>query len=67
METEVVFGPNKEIVGFRHKWAFDEMYAAFALSGLDTNGDGVYSDEELKPLGQTNIEALEDSNISPIP
>lgn len=60
METEVVFGPNKEITGFRHKWTFDEMYATFALSGLDTNGDGVYSDEELKPLGQTNVEALKE-------
>jgi ABC-type uncharacterized transport system substrate-binding protein len=60
METDVVFGPNKEITGFRHKWTFDEGYTSFAIDGLDTNGDGVYSEEELKPLAQTNIEALKE-------
>ena len=53
METEVVLGPDKEITGFRHTWTFDEGYTNFAIDGLDTNGDGVYSEEELKPLAQT--------------
>lgn len=60
VETEVVLGPNKEIVGFRHKWTFDEMYAQFATDGLDTNGDGVFSEEELRPLAKTNVEALKE-------
>ncbi|MGA9268225.1 MAG: DUF1007 family protein [Rhodomicrobium sp.] len=60
METDVEFGDNKEIINFRHKWTFDEAYTAFAVEGLDTNGDGLYSAEELKPLAQTNIEALKD-------
>ncbi|MFZ1110262.1 MAG: DUF1007 family protein [Rhodomicrobium sp.] len=60
VETEVILGPNKEITGFRHKWTFDEMYAKFATDGLDTNGDGIYSEEELKPLADTNIEALKE-------
>ena len=60
METEVVLGPDKEITGFRHKWTFDEGYTSFAIDGLDTNGDGIYSEEELKPLAQTNIEALKE-------
>ncbi|MGA8772354.1 MAG: DUF1007 family protein, partial [Rhodomicrobium sp.] len=30
------------------------------VEGVDTNGDGLYSEEELKPLAQTNIEALKD-------
>ena len=60
VETEVVLGPGKEITGFRHKWTFDEGYTSFAIDGLDTNGDGVYSEEELKPLAQTNIEALKE-------
>jgi ABC-type uncharacterized transport system substrate-binding protein len=60
METEVVLGPDKEITGFRHKWTFDEGYTNFAIDGLDTNGDGIYSEEELKPLAQTNIEALKE-------
>ena len=60
VETEVLTGPGQEITGFRHKWTFDEMYSEFAVNGLDTNGDGVYSVEELRPLGQTNVEALKD-------
>jgi len=60
METEVVLGPDSEITGFRHTWTFDEGYTSFAIDGLDTNGDGIYSEEELKPLAQTNIEALKE-------
>jgi len=60
VETEVEMGPKQEITGFRHKWTFDEFYSEFAVQGLDTNGDGVYSEEELKPLAQTNIEALKE-------
>jgi ABC-type uncharacterized transport system substrate-binding protein len=54
----ILTGPTQEITGFRHKWTFDEMYSAFAVGGLDANSDGAYSEEELHPLGQTNIEAL---------
>ncbi len=60
VETEVMTGPNREITGFRHKWTFDEMYTEFAIAGLDTNGDGIYSEEELRPLAQTNVEALKE-------
>jgi ABC-type uncharacterized transport system substrate-binding protein len=60
METDVELGENKEIISFRHKWTFDGAYTAFAVEGLDTNGDGLYSEEELKPLAQTSIEALKE-------
>jgi ABC-type uncharacterized transport system substrate-binding protein len=58
--TAILVSPAQEITGFRHKWTFDEMYSAFAINGLDSNGDGVYSEKELQPLAQTNIEALKD-------
>jgi ABC-type uncharacterized transport system substrate-binding protein len=60
VETEIQTGPNQEITGFRHKWTFDELYSEFAVQGLDTNGDGIYSEEELKPLAQTNVETLKE-------
>jgi ABC-type uncharacterized transport system substrate-binding protein len=60
VETELVIGPNQEITAFRHKWTFDEFYTEFAVQGLDANGDGVYSEDELKPLAQTNVEALKE-------
>jgi ABC-type uncharacterized transport system substrate-binding protein len=60
VETGIETGPAHEITGFQHKWTFDEMYSAFAVDGLDTNGDSIYSQEELQPLAQTNIEALKE-------
>ncbi|MFT4080474.1 DUF1007 family protein [Rhodomicrobium sp.] len=60
MHTELQLGQNGEVVAFRHKWTFDQFYTSFAIEGMDTNGDGVYSEEELKPLAQTNVEALKE-------
>ena len=31
-------------------WEFDDLYSAFTLDGLDENGDGAYSAEELEPM-----------------
>lgn len=58
--TEVQVGPNKEITGFRHTWTFDEFYASFAVQGLDKDGDGKYSREELKPLADVNVQSLKE-------
>jgi ABC-type uncharacterized transport system substrate-binding protein len=58
METEILYNPEKAITGFRHKWSFDKLYATFAIQGLDKNGDGKYSREELQELAQVNIDDL---------
>jgi len=58
VETKLLFNEAGQITGFRHKWIFDEYYTAFALQGMDRNGDGEYDDEELEPLAKTNIESL---------
>ena len=60
VHSEIVFGPDHRITGIRHHWTFDEFYTAMAVQGLDTNGDGVYSKEELRPLAQVNVESLKD-------
>ena len=31
-------------------WEFDDLYSAFSLEGLDANGDGAYTAEELEPM-----------------
>ena len=41
-------------------WTFDEFYTAMALQGLDTDGDGKYSAEELKPLAEVNVNSLKE-------
>jgi len=60
VETKVLFNDAGAITGFRHQWIFDEYYTAFALQGMDKNGDGEYSAAELEPLARTNIESLGD-------
>lgn len=62
VQTDVLFNDAGAITGFRHEWIFDEYYTAFALQGMDRNGDGAYSPAELEPLAKTNIESLSDFN-----
>lgn len=48
------------ITGLEHVWTFDDMYTAMAIEGLDKNGDGVYSREELAELAQVNMDGMKD-------
>ena len=58
--SELIYAPDGSISGVRHAWTFDEMFATYALQGLDTKKKGEYSREELAPLAQTNVEALKE-------
>jgi ABC-type uncharacterized transport system substrate-binding protein len=60
VRSEILLDPNHQITGIRHAWNFDEFYSAMAVQGLDTNGDGVFSAEELKPLAEVNVNSLKD-------
>ena len=46
--------------GLRHRWSFDQYYAAMAIEGLDKNKDGKYDREELAELAKVNIDGLKD-------
>jgi len=60
VRSEIVFGPDHKITGIRHAWTFDEFYTAMAVQGLDADGDGVYSKEELEPLAKVNVDSLKE-------
>lgn len=60
VRSEIVFGPDHKITGIKHHWTFDEFYTAMAVQGLDKDGDGVYSKEELQPLAKVNVESLKE-------
>jgi len=60
VRSEILLDDNHQITGIRHAWTFDEFYSAMAVQGLDKNGDGVYSAEELKPLAEVNVNSLKD-------
>lgn len=58
MRTDVVFTDDGKISGIDLEWSFDDAYAQQALDGMDANGDGEYSQDELKPLTAENISSL---------
>ncbi len=59
VETTVAYeGGN--ISSLQHRWAFDEMYTAMAIQGLDVNGDGAYDRDELAELAKVNMEGLKE-------
>ena len=59
VETTVVYDGGR-ITGLKHRWVFDELYAAMAIQGLDADGDGTYTREELAELAQVNIDGLKE-------
>jgi ABC-type uncharacterized transport system substrate-binding protein len=58
--SELVYAPDGTLTGVRHAWTFDEMFAAYALQGIETKKKGVYTREELALLAQTNAESLKE-------
>ena len=54
------FDRHGRLVAIRHYWRLDAGFTAFAVQGLDKNGDGRYSAEELKPLAEENVQSLKE-------
>ncbi len=56
--AEILFDHQGRMAAIRHVWEFDPAFSAFASQGLDKNGDGKLSTEELAPLAKTNVTSL---------
>ncbi|MXN65276.1 DUF1007 family protein [Stappia sp. GBMRC 2046] len=58
--SEVIFDEAGRVTGVRHSWRFDEAFTAFAIQGLDQDGDNELTTEELQPLAKINVESLKE-------
>lgn len=54
----LVFNGAGALTGLRHQWTFDEAFSAWAVTGLDTNGDGEVSPQEMAELGAEYVSGL---------
>lgn len=59
-KAEIVFDGDGRMSAVRAIWQFDEAFTAFAVQGLDADGDGALSDDELAPLAKVNVESLKE-------
>jgi ABC-type uncharacterized transport system substrate-binding protein len=59
-KSEVVFDAKGRMTSVRQIWQFDPAFSAFAMQGLDANGDGELSDAELQPLAKVNVDSLKE-------
>ena len=62
VKTALVYSTDGKFTAVRYQWTFDEMFSTFAAQGLDANGDGKLSREELQGLAQVNVTSLKDFN-----
>ena len=60
MQTELLFATDGAVTGVRHAWTFDDMYSAFATTGMQAKIQGQFTRAELQPLAQVNTESLRD-------
>ena len=60
MTTELLYGPDGAATGLRQAWTFDDMYSAFATTGIQAKTKGQFTPEELQPLAQVNAESLKE-------
>jgi ABC-type uncharacterized transport system substrate-binding protein len=60
MESSVVVNATGQVEALKIEWTFDDNYTVIATEGLDTDGDGSFSSEELAPLTKENIASLKE-------
>jgi ABC-type uncharacterized transport system substrate-binding protein len=59
-QAEIVYAADGNVSGVRHHWTFDAGYSAYLTQGLDKNGDGKLTPDELQDMAKENAESLVD-------
>jgi ABC-type uncharacterized transport system substrate-binding protein len=60
MSTELLYAPDGSANAVRQAWTFDDMFSAFATTGIQAKTKGQFTRQELAPLAQENVESLKD-------
>lgn len=56
--ASIVFDDSGAVSEVRNSWTFDEAFSAWSVQGLDTDGDGQLSADELTDLTRENMKGL---------
>lgn len=59
IRSELLYALDGAATGVRHTWTFDDMFSAFATTGLQKTG-GTFTREALQPLAKVNIDTLKE-------
>ena len=43
IQTELIFARDGAVTGVRHSWTFDDMYSAFATTGINAKTKGRFT------------------------
>jgi ABC-type nickel/cobalt efflux system permease component RcnA/ABC-type uncharacterized transport system substrate-binding protein len=54
----ISFDDTGAVKSIHNAWTFDEIFSSWQIQGLDTNGDGNTSTEEMQELGDDNMTGL---------
>src|SRR3954469_23009148 len=57
-KAQIAFAPGGKVTAIRHAWTFDAAYSTYVTQGLDKNGDGTLTPDELQDLAKENAESL---------
>jgi ABC-type uncharacterized transport system substrate-binding protein len=59
IRSELIYAPDGSVTEVRHSWTFDDMFSAFATTGMPKT-NGTFTRQTLQPLAQVNIESLKE-------
>ena len=57
MRSELLYAPDGSVTGVRQNWTFDDMFSAYATTGLQKTA-GTFTREALQPLAKINTDSL---------
>jgi ABC-type uncharacterized transport system substrate-binding protein len=60
IRTELLYAPDGAVTGVRNIWTFDDMYSAYATTGIQAKVKGQFTRAELQPLARLNVESLKE-------